>query len=194
MKFSLIQQMLPEWSCSDFRRTIWRLWAMSILGAALVPWSGCNRASREPSEGGAGSDHISQRDTLPPQKITRGVLKLQKSLRFPFEVPAHVIAPRIRGEFSSFVQADNRVTISDDSTNVELMIMTEEQFEAFDQKRSAESFYATEPSHKQAVDLTLPTTQGMPVRYYAVFRRSSDGPGPIWLKVDLTAEFEAPQP
>ena len=67
--------------------------------------------------------------------------------------------------------------------------MTEEQFEAFEQKRSAESLYAIEPSHDHGVSISLPATQGDGAHYFAVFRRANEGKSSVWVKVDLTVDF-----
>jgi len=118
--------------------------------------------------------------------------KVQKYVKFQFDVPAHVISPRLQGQFSSFIQGAGGARISDESADVELMVMSEDQYNAFEHKTSAESVYAIEPSHDHEVSITLPTTQDSPVRYYAVFRRTNDGKSPVWVNADLTAEFGSP--
>ncbi len=115
--------------------------------------------------------------------------KVQKYVKFQFEVPPHVISPQVSGDFSSFIQGAGGARISDESADVELMIMSEEQCDAFEKKTSAESVYAIEPSHDHEVSITLPGTQDVPARYYAVFRRANEGKSPIWVNANLTADF-----
>jgi len=161
-----------------------------LILAILVATFGCNRGPRQDSsDTGSSLDHVSQGPHLPPQRIAHGISKVQKYVKFQFEVPAHVISPRVAGEFTSFIQGAGGARISDESADVELMVMSEDQYNAFEQKTSAESVYAIEPSHDHGVSITLPTTQDAPVRYYAVFRRANDGKSPIWVNADLTAEF-----
>jgi DNA/RNA endonuclease G (NUC1) len=73
---------------------------------------------------------------------------------------------------------------------VELMVMTEEQYDAYTHHRSAESLYAIEPSHDHAVSIALPRSQDEAAHYYVVFSRSTDGKTPLWVNADLTLQFD----
>jgi hypothetical protein len=161
------------------------------LTTALVAFLGCNRGAKQGlNDEGSSLDHVSQTPHLPPQRVAHGISKLDKYEKFPFEVPPHVITPRLRGDFSSFIQGPDGARIADESADVELMVMTEEQYDAFTHRRSAESLYAIEPSHDHGVSIALPTTQADAVHYYVVFRRSTDGKNPVWVNTDLTVEFD----
>ena len=135
-------------------------------------------------------DRVSQRPILAPQRVAHGISKLGKLQKFPFDVPAHAITPRLQGNFSSFVQGTGGARINDESADVELLVMSEDQYDAFTNRRSAESVYAIEPSHDHGVSIALPATQADAVHYYAVFRRSNDGKSPIWVNADLNVEFD----
>lgn len=115
--------------------------------------------------------------------------KLDRHIKFSFEIPAHVVSPQLKGEFTSFIQGAGGARIADETADVELLVMNETQYDAFANKRGAESVYAIEPSHDHGVEITLPTTRDEPVRYYAVFRRTTDGKASIWVKARLTVEF-----
>jgi len=180
MKISLIES--PS-SVLNFQAV-----ALGIL-CALLTLPGCNRAPKQETNEGPSLDHISQGPKLEPLRITHGMSKVQKFVKFPFEVPPHVVSTRVQGQFTSFIQGAGGARISDESADVELMIMNEEQYDAFEKKTGAESVYAIEPSHDHEVSITLPPTQNDPVHYYAVFRRTNDGKNPIWVNADLTAEF-----
>lgn len=165
-------------------------WLIAIcVASVLVVLLGCNRSRRPQADDSAGFDRVNQGPTLPPQQVSHGVAKLDRYIKFPFEVPAHVVTPQLKGEFSSFIQGSGGARIADESADVELMVMNEEQYDAFAKKAGAESVYAIEPSHDHGVEITLPTTRDTPVRYYAVFRRTNDGKAPIWVKAELTIEF-----
>jgi hypothetical protein len=169
-----------------------RIAFLSSILAALIAASGCNRGpNQDASDAGSRLDHVSQSPPLAPQEVAHGLSKLQKYTKFPFDVPAHVISPRLTGEFTSFIQGAGGARISDESADVELMIMSAEQYDAFEKKTSAESVYAIEPSHDHEVSITLPTTQDTPVHYYAVFRRANEGKSPIWINANLAAEFSS---
>lgn len=190
MKFWLIQT-APSAQTRRVRESrAGSLWLVVIfIGVALLAFAGCNRGPRQDAGEGSSLDHISQGPRLAPLKVAHGVSKVQKYVKFPFEVPAHAITPRLEGEFSSFIQGAGGARISDESADVELMIMSEEQYDAFEQKRSAESVYAIEPSHDHGVSITLPATQDTPARYVAVFRRTNDGKNAVWVHAELTAQF-----
>jgi hypothetical protein len=88
------------------------------------------------------------------------------------------------------MQGAGGARIADESADVELMVMSEEQYDEFAHRRSAESLYAIEPSHDHGVSIALPATQDTEVRYYVVFRRTTDAKSPVWVNADLTVEFE----
>ena len=174
------------------RRKRWKMKyrpVLALVTTALVTLLGCNRGPTQGLDEGSSLDHVSQGPRLPPQRVVHGLSKLDKYEKFPFDVPPHVIAPRLSGEFSSFMQGAGGARISDESADVELLVMTDEQYDAFSHRRSAESLYAIEPSHDHGVSIALPTTQSDGVHYYVVFRRTTDGKNPVWLKADLTVEF-----
>lgn len=189
MKFSLIRTANPDRHSRKAGPKLLIITLIVSFGLSALP--GCNRKPQTASEDSSNSfDHVSRTVHLEPVQVTHGVAKMQTVLKFPFDVPAHVITPRLEGEFSSFMQGSGGERIADESADVELMVMTQEQYDAFEQKRSAESVYAIDPSHDHGVSISLPATQDTPVRYYAVFRRNNDGKKPIWVKADLKAEFE----
>ncbi len=158
---------------------------------AFVTLLGCNRGQKPGlNDEGSSLDHVSQTPRLPPQRVAHGLSKLDKYQKFPFEVPPHALTPRLRGDFSSFMQGPDGARISDESADVELMVMSEEQYDAFVRQRSAESLYAIEPSHDHGVSIALPTTQATAERYYVVFRRTTDAKSPIWVNADLTVQFD----
>src|SRR6266849_3959279 len=161
--------------------------ALTTIGLALI---GCNNAPKRDLNEDSSLDHVSQGPRLPSQRVAHGISKLDKYEKFSFEVPPHALTPRLRGEFKSFVQGAGGARIADESADVELMVMSEEQYDAFSHRRSAESLYAIEPSHDHGVSIALPTTQSDGVHYYVVFRRTSDSKSPAWVNANLTVEFD----
>jgi len=156
-----------------------------LLSALLA----CNQGHPLPSEESPGVDRISKTPPAAPKSLIHGTFALKKYEKFPFEVPSHVINPRVMGVFSSYVQGPGGMKVSDESADVELMVMTEAQCDDFIHGRSAESVDAIEPSHNHGVRITLPNSHDEPVRYFVVFRRSAEGKTPISVYGDLTAEF-----
>jgi hypothetical protein len=163
-----------------------------LIAVAAVALPGCNHASKQqPADHSPSGDRVSQAPPAAPQPVAHGLIKVDKFQKFPFDVPPHVIAPRLLGEFSSFMQGSGGARISDESADVELMVMTEAQYDDFVHKRGAQSVDAVEPSHNHGVKITLPSSQDEPVRYYVVFRRTTDAKKPVWVNADLTADFDS---
>jgi hypothetical protein len=161
-----------------------------LIAIAPLALLTCNKGPKQDGNADSNLDHVSHGPGLPPQTVAHGISKLAKYEKFPFEVPPHALTPRLRGDYSSFMQGQGGARISDESADVELMVMSDEQYDAFSSGRSAESLYAIEPSHDHAVSIALPTTQETAVRYYAVFRRTTDGKKPVWVNTNLTVEFD----
>lgn len=161
----------------------------ALVTIALVTVVACNRTHRDLNEDSA-LDRVSQGPKLAPQRVTHGLARLDKVQKLTFEVPPHQLTPRLEGSFTSFVQGEGGARISDESADVELMVMTEDQYEAYTHKRSAESLYAIDPSHDHGVSIALPATQETAVHYYAVFRRNDDAKTPLWVNADLSVAFE----
>ncbi len=162
--------------------------ALTTIGLALV---GCNNGPKRDLNEDSSLDHVSQGPRLPSQRVAHGISKLDKYEKFPFEIPPHALTPRLRGDFKSFMQGAGGARIADESADVELMVMSEEQYDAFIHKRSAESLYVIEPSHDHGVSIALPMTQADLVHYYVVFRRTIDGKSPVWVNADLNVEFDS---
>jgi len=168
----------------------WPSFLLMVLSAIVL--SGCNHAgNQQPTDNSPSVDHVSQTPHAAPQKVAHGLIKVDKFQKFPFDVPPHVLAPRLRGEFSSFMQGEGGARISDESADVELMVMTEAQCDDFVHKRGAQSVDAIEPSHNHGVKITLPPSEGEPVHYYVVFRRTTEAKNPVWINADLTADFDS---
>ncbi|SRR5258708_6998808 len=162
----------------------------TLAAIALLSVLACNRAPKEQLTEDSNPDRVSQGPRLAAQRVTHGLSRLDKSQKLPFEVPPHQLSPRLQGSFTSFVQGEGGARINDESADVELMVMTEDQYDAYIHKRSAESLYAIEPSHDHGVSIALPATQGEAAHYYAVFRRNNDAKTQVFVNADLSVEFD----
>ena len=165
--------------------------SVAPLALALVAILACNRGPARDLNPDSELDRVSQGPKLTPQRVTHGLTKVDKNQKLSFEVPPHQLTPRLNGTFTSFIQGAGGARISDESADVELMVMTEEQYDAYSNHRSAESLYAIEPSHDHGVSIALPATREDSARYYAVFRRNVDARTPLWVNADLNIVFEA---
>jgi len=151
----------------------------------------CNHTTQPVAQQSPQYDRVSQGPQAPPVSVVHGSFTLGKLQKFAFDVPPHIIAPKVRGQFSSSIAASDGSRISDESADVELMVMTDAQFDDFTHHRSAQSVDAIEPSHNHAVSISLPGTQDEPAHYVIVFRRAAESKVPIAVKAEITAEFDS---
>jgi len=116
----------------------------------------------------APSDHVTSSPVGTSQTVLQKTFSLKASATFPFEIPAHAAQPHLHGIFESFVGQLHGT--SDDSANVDFLIMNEEQQAAFASDRPSEAMFDVEASHNQAINFDLPASMNQPVKYYLVFR------------------------
>jgi len=118
------------------------------------------------------SEHVGPSPVGTDQTVLQKTFNLKTSATFPFEIPSHAVRPHLHGIFQSFVRKVHGA--SDDSANVDFLIVNEEQHAELESNRPNEALFSVEASHNQAVNFDLPASMNQPVKYYLVFR-SSDG-------------------
>lgn len=118
------------------------------------------------------SDHVARSPAGTTQVVLEKTFNLKTSATFPFEIPPHAVEPHLHGIFASFVGAVHGA--SDDTANIDFLILNEEQNADFVANRPSEALFSVESSHNQAVNFDLPASMNQPVKYYLVFR-NTDG-------------------
>lgn len=132
-------------------------------------------------------DHLTRAPVSSTQTVLRKTFTLSATANFPFEVPAQAVQARLHGNYKSFVTQVG-IQASDDSANVEFMILTEDQFAAFSHGRAGEALFSADASHDQDVNVSLPPSQDQPRKYYLVFR-NTPGQAKKLVQADFTADF-----
>lgn len=160
-------------------------WLMSAL---LLVVGGCSR-KQEPQEAVAAVDRIVASTPRPPNNFLHKTFPVTAYVKFEFEVPPHVINPRLHGSFQSFVKGSGGL-ISNESANVDMLLLNENEFEEFARGRQGSATQTVDPSYSQAVDFALSSTLGEPEKYYFVFRNSPGGSRTKIVKADFTVSFE----
>jgi len=107
------------------------------------------------------------------QNVLQKTFNLKATATFAFEIPAHAVQPHLHGIFESFVGQVHGA--SDDSANVDFLILNDEQQADFANNRESETLFSVEASHNQAVNFDLPASMNKPVKYYLVFRNPNGG-------------------
>jgi hypothetical protein len=107
------------------------------------------------------------------QNVLQKTFNLNASATFAFEIPAHAVQPHLHGIFESFVGQVHGA--SDDTANVDFLILNDEQQADFANSRESETMFSVEGSHNQSVNFDLPASMNKPVKYYLVFRNPNGG-------------------
>jgi hypothetical protein len=102
------------------------------------------------------------------QTVLQKTFNLKDSATFPFEIPADAVQPHLHGIFESFTGQAHAA--SDDSANIDFLVLNEEQQTAAENNRASEAMFSVEASHNQAVNLDLPPSMNHSAKYYLVFR------------------------
>jgi hypothetical protein len=155
----------------------------------LATLAGCSKKKAPVAEETISSDRVNAHATPAPKRFLHKTFSVKDYQAFSFEVPPHVVRSKLHGVFQSAVKNSGAEPVSDESTAVELLLMTPEQFDDFTHRRSATSTYAVEPSFSQDVDIDLAPTRAEPLKYYLVFRNSPGGPTRS-VAADFTLTFQ----
>ncbi len=135
----------------------------------------------------APSDRVAPSPVGTTQNILQKTFNLKGSAIFPFTIPAHAAEPHLHGIFESF--AGQVHGASDDSANIDFLILNEEQQADFSNGRESETLFSVESSHNQAVNFDLPASMNQPVKYYLVFRSSGENKGSKVVEAHFRVDF-----
>jgi|SRR5450432_1122811 len=158
----------------------------ALLVVALLSCAACNKEAPPQPAAVAPSDRVAPSPVGTSQTILEKTFSLKASATFPFEIPAHAVQPHLHGIFESF--AGQLHGASDDSANVDFLIMNEEQQAAFASDHPSEALFDVEASHNQAINFDLPASMSRPVKYYLLFRNSS-GKGSKVVEANFRVDF-----
>jgi hypothetical protein len=136
----------------------------------LLAGSGCQQKAPAKRELSA-LEKVAPSPVGTTQTILQKTFALKRSATFPFEIPAHAARPHLHGIFESFVGQVHGA--SDESANIDFVIVNEEQYADMSQNRPSEALMSVEASHSQSVNFDLPPSLEQPVKYYLVFRNTT---------------------
>lgn len=120
--------------------------------------------------------------------VLQSTFRVRAAVQVPFEVPPHAATPRLKGSYQSFLKQAGPTTDEGDA-NVELLLLNEQQYAAFLEKRAGEAVFAAEEAHQQEVNANLPPTLSQPQKYHLVFRNNSKAPARKFVQADFHMEF-----
>lgn len=159
-----------------------------LLGLALLLiLAGCSK--KQAQETVSSLDRVDSR-RLQPINFLHKTFSVKKYSQFVFEVPVHTAIPRLHGTFKSFIKRPGEDSISDDSADIDFILMDPDQFADFSQgHRNGTAIYTVDPTHDHEVEFLLPPTQAEPAKYYVVFRNSPGGAALKYVEADFSLTF-----
>jgi hypothetical protein len=159
-----------------------------LLGLALLlALAGCSR--KQPQETLNPLDRVDSTRKKPINFLHK-TFSVKKYAQFAFEVPAHTVIPRLHGTFKSFIKRSGEDSISDDSADIDFILMNPDQFADFSQGHGdGTAMYTVDPTHDHEVEFLLPPTQGDPAKYYVIFRNSPGGAALKYVEADFSLTF-----
>ena len=157
---------------------------LSILIASLLLATGA--CTKEQSPATESQHRVKPTPVGTTQSVLQKTFNLKDSATFPFEIPADVVTPHLHGLFESF--AGHAHGASDDSANIDFLVLNEEQRTAAENNRASEAMLSVEASHNQAVNLDLPPSLDHVVKYYLVFR-NPDGTNSKVVEANFRVDF-----
>ena len=95
--------------------------------------------------------------------------------------------PHLHGIFQSFLGEVHGA--SDETANIDFMVLNEEQEADFSNNRPGETLFAVEKSHNQAVNFDLPASMERPVKYYLVFRNAENSKRSKAVEANFRVDF-----
>lgn len=126
----------------------------------------------------------------PPINFLHKTFPVKKYAQFEFEVPVHTAIPRLHGTFKSFVKRAGEDSMSDDSADIDFILLDPDQFADFSQgHRNGTAMYTVDPTHDHEVEFLLPPTQAEPAKYYVIFRNSPGGAALKYVEADFSLSF-----
>jgi hypothetical protein len=161
-----------------------------LVGVLLLAAIGCSKKSPPPKQTSVEGDRLVHLAASPPQNFLHQTFQIQGYKAFEVVIPAQSARPRLHGTFQSFVKSDSGSLVSNESANVDLVLLNEEEFAEFHNGKQGTATYTLDPSYDQMVECALASTLSEPRKYYLIFRNSPGGPKVKFVKADFTAFFE----
>lgn len=134
-------------------------------------------------------DHIEDSPVGSSSQIVKKTFPLARAVQFSFEIPPHAATPKVHGTFRSFVQQGLGPSADDSASNINVLLMNEQQYAEFSSGREPDVLFITDASHYQDIDFELSPSQNQPVKYHLIFRSApSTAPRKI-VQADVAVDF-----
>jgi len=135
-------------------------------------------------------DHHIDLPSEKPRKLLNKVFPINKYVQFAFVVPPHQSNTRLRGAFRSFTKRRDPDSTSGSTAGLDLMVLDDQQFQAFLHGQPQTAAYELDSVHEQEVDWRVPTTYADPQTYHLVFSNPGSATKIKFVEADFTVSFE----
>jgi hypothetical protein len=133
-------------------------------------------------------DHIEDSPVGTSTHIVHKTFPVVRAVHVPFEIPPHAVTPKFHGTFCSFSQQGG-IPTNDESANVDLLLMNEEQYTAFAAGKDPDVLLIADTSHYQDINFDLSPSRDQPVKYHLVFRNTPGGAAKKLVQADFSVDF-----
>ncbi len=161
-----------------------------LLGGLLLATIACSKNAPPREQPVVEGDRLVHLSANPPKNFVHQTFQVQGYKAFEIVVPPHAARPRVHGTFQSFITNDAGSMVSNESANVDLVLLNEDEYAEFHNGKQGTATYTLDPAYDQIVDCALASTLDQSRTYYLVFRNSPGGPKTKVVKADFTASFD----
>jgi hypothetical protein len=135
-------------------------------------------------------DHSVYTEPGKPKHFLHRVFSVDNYAQFAFVVPPHQNNTTLHGTFRSFTKRGAPDSTSGRTADIDLMLLSEDEFKGFLDGQPRSVTYELDPAHNQTVNWHVPTTYGEPQTYHLVFSNSAGGTKNKFVEADFTVTFE----
>ena len=163
--------------------------------ALLILLCGCSKKSRpqsdvEPSAEVVSVDRPVKLPAEMPENFLHTVFSVNQYAHYSFVIPPHHAHPRLHGEFRSFTSRNQPESTSNPASNVDVMLLNDQEFNEFQHGQLRSASYELDPAHNQLVDWGVPPTYDEPEKYHLVFSNSDARTGIKYVQADFTVSLQ----
>jgi hypothetical protein len=119
--------------------------------------------------------------------ILHKTFTVAKAANLPFEIPAHAANPKLHGSYHALILQSG--TASPDGTQVEFLLLNEQQYADVLNQRPADALFSADGAHDQEINVSMPPTLTDPMKYFLVFRNSSQSGKAVAVQADFRVDF-----
>jgi len=165
---------------------------LSLIGLLLLfCLVACNRKQTAPPSATSEADPLTHANStrIEPKHFLHKTFPLKKHADFVIEVPPHAAIPHLQGNFRSFIPQAGGEPTSDESADVDCLVLNADQYDDLLHGRSeGTALYSTGPTHNHEVEYHLPPSHETADKYYVGFRSAGSAPARS-VEADFTLSF-----